>query len=92
MSVDAGDGAVVAYTCKFFHIVHPPLLISGGTYDRYVTIASEALANANVSSCDIATIFGTIGSTQRQDIVYAPLRDAVAQSYPGDAGADDSGQ
>jgi hypothetical protein len=91
LSVDAG-GTVVSYTCKFFHIVHPPLSISGGTYDRYVAIASEALANANVSPCDIATIFGTINSTSRQDIVYGPLQGAGAQPYPGDAGADLGGQ
>ena len=92
LSVDAGDGAVVSYTCIFFHIVHPPLSISGGTYDRYVAIASEALANARVSPCDIATIFGTINSTQRQDIVSGALKDAGAQPYPGDAGADVTGQ
>jgi hypothetical protein len=90
VTVDAG-GTAVSYMCKFFHIVHPPLLISGGTYDRYVMIASGVLANANVSSCDIAAVFGIITSTQRQDIVSPSLQDAGAQLYPGDAGADASG-
>jgi hypothetical protein len=88
--VDAG-GTTFSYMCKFFHVVHPPLLITGGTYDRYVMIASAALANANVSACDIAALFGII-STQRQDIVSPSLKDAGAQPYPGDAGADASGQ
>jgi hypothetical protein len=64
--------------------IHAPLLISGGTFDEFVTIAAGVLQNAGVQACDIATI-GSALESFKPAIVTASLADAGLEPFPGDA-------
>lgn len=64
--------------------IHAPLLISGGTFDEFVTIAAGVLQNAGVQACDLATI-GSLLETFKSSVVTASLLDAGLQPFPGDA-------
>jgi|HubBroStandDraft_4_1064222.scaffolds.fasta_scaffold75673_2 hypothetical protein len=73
--------------------IHAPLLISSGTFDKFITIAGGVLTSAMVCSADITTLAGALTGTQSA-IVSPQYADAGDQPYPGtttttEAGAGD---
>ena len=80
---DAGGGTFV---CRDMATIHQPLLISGGTFDEFVSIAAATLA-PTVCTADL-TMIGTVLDSTRSAIVFAPLADAGLQPFPGDGGAE----
>ncbi len=82
-------GPAGTWMCRDMATIHQSLLISGGTFDKFMTIAGGVLTAANVCPSDIAAVAGVLTSA-RSSVVYAPLADAGYQAYPGDAGANSS--
>jgi hypothetical protein len=66
--------------------IHAPLLISGGTFDKFITIAGGVLTTAGVCPADIATLAGALEDT-KTEVVTPSLIDAGYQAFPGDAAA-----
>ncbi|MCL2449907.1 MAG: hypothetical protein FWD17_13255 [Polyangiaceae bacterium] len=81
VTTDAGT-----FACRDMTTIHQPLLISGGTFDEFVSIAATTLA-PSVCASDLATIGSALVGTKGA-IVYAPLTDAGLQPFPG---AEDGG-
>jgi hypothetical protein len=79
------DDAGNVWHCRDMVTIHAPLLISGGTFDRFITIAAGVLG-PDVSSCDLDTIASVLEGT-RSAIVTSSLADAGLESFPGDAAA-----
>jgi hypothetical protein len=77
--VATGDGGTFA--CRDMATIHQPLLISGGTFDEFVSIAATTLA-PTVCASDLAMIGAALEGTKGA-IVYAPLADAGLESFPG---------
>ena len=84
VTTDAGG----TFMCRDMTTIHQPLLISGGSFDEFVSIAAATLA-PSVCASDIAMIGGALEGTKTA-IVYAPLADAGLQNFPGtvDGGTD----
>jgi hypothetical protein len=80
-------GEAGSYTCRSMQAIHAPLLISGGTFDKFVMIAGQTLTSAGVSSADVTTLAGALIATKSQ-IVTSSLADAGLEPFPGDAGAE----
>ncbi|MGA7120279.1 MAG: hypothetical protein WBY94_09290 [Polyangiaceae bacterium] len=80
-------GDAGSYTCRSMQAIHAPLLISGGTFDKFVMIAGQTLTSAGVSSADVTTLAGALIATKSQ-IVTSSLADAGLEPFPGDAGAE----
>ena len=74
------------FMCRDMATIHQPLLISGGTFDKFITIAAGELTALGVSSVDIGTIGSALEGT-KSAIVTASLADAGLQPYPGIADA-----
>jgi hypothetical protein len=69
--------------------IHAPLLISGGTFDKFISIAGGVLTAAGVCPADIATLAGALESFQPA-IVSPQYADAGDQPFPTpEAGAND---
>jgi hypothetical protein len=66
--------------------IHAPLLISTGTFDKFITIAGGVLTTAGVCPADIATLAGALEDT-KTEVVTPSLIDAGYQAFPGDAAA-----
>jgi hypothetical protein len=62
--------------------IHAPLLISGGTFDKFITIAGGVLTSAMVCPDDITTLATALESF-KPAIVSAQYADAGEQSFPG---------
>jgi hypothetical protein len=71
--------------------IHAPLHISGGTFDKFLSIAGSELAMLGVCAADIATLAGAL-QAQKPAVVSAALADAGDQPFPGsgDGGATDA--
>jgi hypothetical protein len=67
--------------------IHAPLLISGGTFDKFITIAGGVLTSAMVCPTDITTLAGALVSF-KPAIVSAQYADAGEQSFPGTGATD----
>lgn len=80
VSDDAGT-----FMCRDMTTIHQPLLLSGGTFDKFVAIAAGELATLGVCSTDVATIGGVLEGT-KPAIVYAPLADSGLETF-AEAGA-----
>jgi hypothetical protein len=87
------DGGVAAtdggsFACRDLATIHQPLLISGGSFDEFVSIAASTLA-PTVCASDLAMIGAVLEGT-KPIIVYAPLADAGLEMFPGtvDGGID----
>lgn len=79
-------GIVKTWQCRpDMTVIHAPLLISGGTFDKFITIAAGVLT-PGVNSCDLATIAGVLVGT-KSSIVTPSLMDAGPELFPGDAAA-----
>ncbi len=83
------DGGVTddagTWRCRADQVaLHRPLLISGGTFDAFITIAAGELAALGVQSCDIATLGSALDSFKGA-IVTPSLADAGKEPFPGDA-------
>jgi hypothetical protein len=59
--------------------IHAPLLISGGTFDKFITIAGGVLTTAGVCPDDITTLAGALEGTKTE--IVSPAH--------ADAGGDD---
>jgi hypothetical protein len=70
--------------------IHAPLLISGGTFDKFITIAGGVLTTAGVCPDDIMTLAGALEAT-KTPIVSAQYADAGAQVYPGTTATPEGG-
>jgi hypothetical protein len=81
------DDAGATFMCRDMTTIHAPLLISGGTFDKFVTIAAGVLQSLGVSSCDIATVGAALVGT-KPAIVSASLADAGSQPFPGTNASD----
>lgn len=77
VTTDAGG----TFLCRDMATIHQPLLISGGSFDEFVSIAAATLA-PTVCATDLATI-GSVLEGTKTTIVFAPLADAGLQSFPG---------
>jgi hypothetical protein len=72
--------------------IHAPLLISGGTFDKFVMIAGGVLMSAmgkppyTFTTDDIGTVAGVLTGTKAA-IVEPSLADAGLQPFPGTADA-----
>ncbi|HEX4449067.1 MAG TPA: hypothetical protein VH044_20140 [Polyangiaceae bacterium] len=87
------DGGVAApdggsFACRDMATIHQPLLISGGTFDEFVSIAATTLA-PTVCTADLTTIGGALNGT-KPAVVKSTLADAGLQPFPGavDGGAE----
>jgi len=82
VTTDAGT-----FVCRDMATIHQPLLISGGSFDEFVSIAASTLA-PSVCATDLATIGAALEGTKTA-IVYAPFADAGLEKFPGmvDSGA-----
>jgi hypothetical protein len=84
---DAGADAG-AFTCRDMTTVHAPLMISGGTFDKFVMIAGGVLVAAQgtgpytYTTADITTVAGVLTGT-KPAIVDSNLADAGSQPFPG---------
>jgi hypothetical protein len=78
-------GPAGTWMCRDMATIHQKLLISGGTFDKFITIAGGVLTAANVCPNDITAV-AMVLTGARSSVVYAPLADAGYQAYPGDAG------
>jgi hypothetical protein len=87
------DDAGSTFMCRAdLTVIHAPLLISGGTFEKFVTIAAGVLQGLGVSSCDIATVGGALDGT-KSAVVTPSLADAGSQPFPGyDGGASDASE
>jgi hypothetical protein len=80
-------GVVKTWQCRAdMKALHVPLMISGGTFDQFITVAAPVLLDAGVQPCDLATIATVLESTKTA-IVDPALADAGSQMFPGDAAA-----
>jgi hypothetical protein len=83
---DAGNDAG-SFTCRDMATIHQPLLISGGTFDKFVMIAGGVLTAAmgtgpyTYTAADIDTIAGALVGT-KPVIVGSGLADAGLQPFP----------
>jgi hemoglobin len=75
---DAGS-----FTCRDMAVIHQPLHISGGTFDKFVMIAAGELQTLGVAATDIQTI-GTVLTSTKSAIVDPNLADAGEMAH--DAG------
>jgi hypothetical protein len=82
VTTDAGT-----FMCRDLGAIHQPLLISGGTFTKFISIAATELGVLGVSMTDIGTI-GTVLTATEPAIVSASLADAGLQPYPGSADSD----
>ncbi|MGH7272665.1 MAG: hypothetical protein ACREJ3_19720 [Polyangiaceae bacterium] len=82
--VNPGDAGT--FMCRDMTTIHQPLLISGGTFDKFVSIAAAELTTLGVAAADIGTIGAALNTTEAA-IVSAPIADAGLQAFPGDAGS-----
>ena len=71
------------FTCRDMSTIHQPLLISGGTFDKFISIAAMTLAGS-VSTPDLQTLGGAL-IMQKPAIVTGSLADAGLEPFPGDA-------
>ncbi len=82
------DGGVTTdggtFICRDMATIHQPLLISGGSFDEFVSIAASTLS-PEVCATDLAMV-GSVLTSTKPVIVYAPLADAGLEPFPGDAG------
>jgi hypothetical protein len=84
---DAGNDAG-SFTCRDMTTIHAPLKISGGTFDKFVSIAGGVLVTAmgsapyTYTTDDITTIGNALVGT-KSSIVDTNLADAGPQVYPG---------
>jgi hypothetical protein len=79
-------GPVKNFVCRDMVTIHTPLLISGGTFDKFIAVAAPVLTDAGVNDCDLQTIAAVLNGT-KPTIVDPALADAGAQLFPGDAAA-----
>jgi hypothetical protein len=78
---EAADGGT--YTCRGdMTTIHAPLLISGGTFDKFIIIASAELTTLGVASADVATIAADLESF-KMVIVSPAYAGAGLQPFPG---------
>jgi hypothetical protein len=82
-TVNPGDAGT--FTCRDMATIHGPLMISGGTFDKFILIAAGELTTLGVAAADVATVGGVLTS-ERPAIVAASLNDAGELPY--DAGTD----
>jgi hypothetical protein len=89
---DAGADAG-SFACRGnMTTIHAPLLISGGTFDKFVMIAGGVLTSAmgtgpyTFTTADIATVAGVLTGL-KPAIVDQALADAELQPFPGTADA-----
>jgi hypothetical protein len=71
-------------------VIHAPLLISGGTFDEFITVAGGVLTSAGVCPADISTLAGALVGTKAA-IVSPQYADAGDQKYPGTMGTSEAG-
>jgi hypothetical protein len=90
---DAGDSGTF-YVCRGdMSVVHAPLLISGGTFDKFVAIAAAELAvfdDGGIAAADIATL-GTALESFKTVIVEDGGLDTGLQAFPGNLDGGDGG-
>jgi hypothetical protein len=79
------NDAGVTFVCRDMATIHQPLLISGGSFDQFVSIAAATLS-PSVCAADLATIGSALEGT-KPVIVYAPLADAGLEPFPGNTDA-----
>lgn len=79
------NDAGVTFVCRDMATIHQPLLISGGSFDQFVSIAAATLS-PSVCAADLAMIGSALEGT-RPVIVYAPLADAGLEPFPGNTDA-----
>jgi hypothetical protein len=78
---EAADGGT--YTCRGdMTTIHAPLLISGGTFDKFIMIASAELSTLRVATADITTLTAALESF-KMVIVSPTYAGAGLQPFPG---------
>jgi hypothetical protein len=75
VTTDAGT-----FLCRDLMTIHTPLQISGGSFDKFISIAAATLA-PTVCTADLATIGGVLEGT-RGSIVLPSLADAGLEMFP----------
>ena len=70
--------------------IHAPLLISGGTFDKFVMIAGQVLTTAMVCPDDISALAGALDG-EKTAIVSPQSADAGDQPFPGTTTTTDGG-
>jgi hypothetical protein len=86
--VTVGNGGAEAadagtYTCRWdMTAIHAPLLISGGTFDEFVMIASAELRTRGVATADVAALTADL-ETFKTAIVSPAYAGAGLQPFPG---------
>jgi hypothetical protein len=79
------NDAGVTFVCRDMATIHQPLLISGGSFDQFVSIAAATLS-PTVCAADLAMIGSALEGT-KPVIVSAPLADAGLEPFPGNVDA-----
>jgi hypothetical protein len=94
--VTVGNGEAEAadagtYTCRGdMTAIHAPLLISGGTFDEFVMIASAELRTLGVATADVTTLAAEL-ETFKTAIVSPTYAGAGLQPFPGNLDGGDGG-
>jgi hypothetical protein len=87
------DGGVTddagTFQCRDMATIHQPLLISGGTFDKFISIAAATLS-PSVCTADLTTIGAALEGT-RTAIVTSSLADAGLEPFPGTPPGPDAG-
>ncbi len=84
-----------SFTCRDMAVIHQPLHISGGTFDKFVMIAAGELQTLGVAATDVQMI-GTVLNSTKSSIVDSSLVDAGEMPFSdggaggGDSAADDA--
>lgn len=92
VTIEAGtDAGTEVYVCRAsMQAIHAPLLISGGTFDKFVTIAGAELTTLGVATADITTLADALNSF-KPAIVEDGGADTGLQAFPGTLDGGDGG-
>ncbi|HEX3770371.1 MAG TPA: hypothetical protein VHV30_05885 [Polyangiaceae bacterium] len=88
--VNVGDGGAGTgtFTCRDMTAIHAPLKISGGTFDKFVTIAAGVLMGSPYNLTSTSSAFTTLAGLltgQKAPIVDPNLADAGAGPFDANA-------
>ncbi len=78
------------FQCRDMATIHQPLLISGGTFDKFISIAAATLS-PSVCTADLHAMIGSALEGTRTAIVTSSLADAGLEPFPGTPPGADAG-
>jgi hypothetical protein len=92
VTIEAGtDAGTAVYVCRAsMQTIHAPLLISGGTFDKFVAIAGAELTTIGVATADITTLAAALNSFKTEIVEDGGL-DTGLQAFPGNLDGGDGG-